>query len=221
MDRNRFTNISPSEQAMANDSPIYGYQHLSVSTLEEAVEKITDLVPNMAQYVINAKKECNRSSNLLTIDESAAIYLYTMPGSFFDRLNKTLRAENRHALKPWFYFLKLFMDALEKLPSTSDTVWRGVNYDDTLTFIDDSEHIWWGVNSCSMNIREVQSFLGDTGTLFAIHTIYGKNISEFSVFPDEQEIILMPGTQIRAKSPSFNFIDHLFIIHLEQVNPQR
>ena len=221
MDRNRFTSSSLSEQAVANNSPIYGYQHLPVPTLEEAVEKIPNLVPYMTRYVDDAKKKCNRSSNLLTIDESAAIYLYTMSGPLFNCLNTTLRSENRHALKPWFYFLKLFLDALEKLSSTSDTVWRGVNYDDTLTFVDNSEYIWWGVNSCSMNARAVQLFLGETGTLFAIHTIHGKNISEFSAFPEEQEVILMPGTQVRAKSESLNFLDSFFLIHLEQVTRQK
>ena len=98
-----------------------------------------------------AKENYNRHSTLLTRDESAAIYLYSMPTSFFSRLNNTLRAENRHALKPWFAFLKLFITALEKLPSTKATIWRGVNYDDTLIFVDNDVHIWWSVNSCSMN----------------------------------------------------------------------
>ncbi len=69
-------------------------------------------------------------SDGLTQDESGAIYLYTMQfhdePSLYILLNKSLRAENREQLKPWFPFLKLFVTALHKLPSQNKTVWRGV-----------------------------------------------------------------------------------------------
>jgi hypothetical protein len=172
-------------------------------------------------YVATAANKFNRHSSLLTRDESAAIYLYTMQTPFFSSLNNTLRAENRHVLKPWFPFLKLFITALQKLPSTKGIFWRGINLDDTLTFVDDDVHIWWSVNSFSMALNIVQPFLGEKGILFAIDAIYAKDISAFSAMPDEQEVILMPGTRLRAKSPSLNFNDRLFILHLEEVNPQR
>jgi hypothetical protein len=63
--------------------------------------------------------------------------------------------------------------------------------------------------------------LGENGTLFAIEAIHGKDISMFSAVPDEQEVILMPGTRVRAKSQSLNVMDRLFIIHLEEINLQR
>ena len=72
-----------------------------------------------------------------------------------------------------------------------------------------------------MNPKTVQPFLGETGTLFVIDAIYGKDISAFSAFPDEQEIILMPGTRVRAKSESLSVIDRLFVVHLEEGNLQR
>jgi len=100
MARNRFINNALSELQEANRSPIYGYQHLRLLPLEEATKKIISLVPGIVQYVSHAKKNCNQNSNLLTRDESATIYLYSMPVPFYSCLNKTLRAENRHALKP-------------------------------------------------------------------------------------------------------------------------
>jgi hypothetical protein len=221
MAHNRFVNSALSELQEANRSPIYGYQHLSVLTLEEAIEKIIPLVPGIVDYAGSAKENCNRDSTLLTWNESAAIYLYSMPISFFSCLNTALRAENRDALKPWFVFLKLFMTTLEKLPSTRGTVWRGVNYDDTLTFVDNDVHIWWSVNSCSLNPKSVEPFLGEHGTLFAIETINGKDISMFSSFPDEQEVVLMPGTRVRAKFESLNYGDRLFIVHLKEENSLR
>jgi hypothetical protein len=62
--------------------------------------------------------------------------------------------------------------------------------------------------------------LGESGTLFTIKTIDGKDVSQFSAVPDEEEVILMPGTCVRVKGPSFDFIERLFIIDLEQINSQ-
>jgi len=221
MSRNRFTNAAHSVNQENNCSPISGYEDLTCLTLDEAVEKIIPLAADAAKYLLDAKENCNKDSTLLTLDESAAIYLYSMSTSFFSSLNVALRTRNRHALKSWFPFLKLFVTALKKLPSIKATVWRGVNYDDTLTFVDNDVHIWWGVNSCSMNPKNVEPFLGETGTLFAIDAINGKDISAFSAVPDEQEAILMPGTCVRANFESLSVFDHLFLVHLVEINPQR
>jgi hypothetical protein len=72
-----------------------------------------------------------------------------------------------------------------------------------------------------MNINSVQPFLGESGTLFAIETIHGRDISMFSAVPDEQEVIILPGTRVHARNQSLCFIDRLFIIHLEEIAPQR
>ena len=224
MERNRFTNNVSSQFENSNHRLINGYQHLAVPTLEEAVAELIPFVPGIVKQAANAKVECNRNSNLLTVDESAAVYLYTMSKSFFSCLNIALRdqdRQDRHALKPWFPFLKLFMTALEKLESTTGTVWRGVNYDDTLTYIDNDVHIWWGVNSCSINPRNVQPYLGENGTLFAIETTHGRNISAFSAFPDEEEVILMPGTRVRAPRESLHCEGSHSTVHLKEENPSR
>jgi hypothetical protein len=72
-----------------------------------------------------------------------------------------------------------------------------------------------------MNPERVQPFLGESGTLFVIDAIYAKDISTFSAIPDEQEVVLMPGTRVRHRYNSLNFINRLFVLHLEEVNPQR
>jgi hypothetical protein len=220
MPNDRFVNNTLSELQEANRSPIFGYEDSPVLTLEEAVEKIVPLISHAMDYVTTAKKNYNRHSDLLTQDESAAVYLYSMPTPFFSRLNDTLRIENRHALKPWFAFLKLFITALEKLPSTRKTVWRGVSGDVSSIFADGDVHIWWSVNSCSMDLKVVEKFLSETGTVFAIDAIDAKDISAFSTFPEEQEIVLMPGTRVRALSLPLNFESRFFIVHLEEENPK-
>ncbi|CAF1127785.1 unnamed protein product [Adineta steineri] len=220
MSENRFVNNTILELQEANRNPICGYEDSPVLTLKEAVEKLIPLVPDVLAYVMTANKKYYRHSDLLMRDESAAIYLYSMPSSFFSSLNNALRAENRHALKPWFAYLKLFMTALKKLPSIKAVVWRGVYGDVSSVFANNNIDIWWSVNSTSMDLRSVQPYLDEHGTLFAIEVMYGKDISQFSAVLDEKEVILMPGTYVRARTEPLNFIDRLFIVHLDEVTPQ-
>ena len=222
----RYGNKSFSELQQANRSPIAGYEDQKIMPLENAVEKIVPFVKDVVQYANTAKEKCNRISDLLTWDESAAIYLYTMPINFYSRLNETLRAENRDALKPWFAFLKLLMTALNKLPSSKTTVWRAVTNDIGTLPADNKETIWWSVNSTTMVLNVVETFLCKTGFLFTIDTIHGKNIAEYSVFPVEEEVILMPGTRVSVKSKLLNSTGSFSIVHWEErlavdENPER
>ncbi len=153
---------------------------------------------------------------MLTLDESAAIYLYSTPIPFFTRLNEFLRAENRNALIPWFAFLKLFITALEKLPSCKIIAWRGVEGDVGSAFADNDRQIWWSVNCCSKALNIVELYLDETGAVFAIDTTNAKDISAFSTFQEEQEVILMPSSHFRVKCKSLNFRNSLFIVHLEE-----
>ncbi|CAF0904311.1 unnamed protein product [Adineta steineri] len=220
MSEDRFVSRTLSELQEANRSPIFGYEDPSILTLEEAMEKLIPLIPDVLTYVMTAKRKYYRHSGLLMPDESAAIYLYSMPSSFYSCLNKALRAENRHALKPWFAYLKLFMTALKKLPSIKAVVWKGIYGDVSSVFDNNNIDIWWSVNSTSMDLKIVQPFLDERSTLFAIEAMHGKDISKFSACPEEREVILMPGTCVRAKTEILNFKDFLFVIHLEEVTLQ-
>ncbi|CAF1123806.1 unnamed protein product [Adineta ricciae] len=212
----RFVSTKSSDLKQMNLNPIYSYQHLRVRRLEEAVEGLDRWVPGLMTYVKKAKEDCNRSSSLLTHDESAAIYLYSMPIPFFSTLNATLRNKNRDALKPWFGYLKLFITALEKLPYVNTVVWRGVSGDIGSDFVDGSTETWWSVNSCSTDLNVVELYLGKTGTVFAIAVVNGKDISNYSAFKEEHEVVLLPGSALLIKSKPLSFEERLFIVHLEE-----
>ena len=214
----RFVDNALSELQDANRSPIYGFQHLPLMTLEQTMTRIIPLVPEVGTYVPLAKQHCNRMS-ALTVDESAAIYLYSMPTNFFSRLNETLRDKNRDALKPWFAYLRLFLHALEKLPSHETLIWRGVQGDVGSSISENESHTWWSVNSCTTALNVVEIYVGDQGTVFAINATNAKDISEFSTFSQEKEFILLPGSQVRVKSGRLNFRNALYIVHLEEGHP--
>jgi hypothetical protein len=218
----RFINNNLPNRQEANHNSLRDYEDLPLLTLEEAVEKIIPLIPNVMDYVATAKKKYNWHSTLLTRDESAAIYLYTIPKTeFFFSLNIALRDPNRQVLNPWLNFLKLLITALKKLPSTEATIWRGVDYDATSDFIDGEVYTYWYISSCSRNLGIAELLLHKNGTLFNIDAIHGKDISMFSAVPDEQEVILMPGTRVRAISRTSNLLESFYVIQLEEINFQR
>ncbi|CAF2052895.1 unnamed protein product, partial [Rotaria magnacalcarata] len=213
----RYENDTLVELQGINRCPIDGYQHLPLQSLEEATKPIVPFVPDLKKKVAVAKKQCNKSSPTLTLDESAAIYLYTMPIPFFYCLNKSLRAENREELKPWLPFLKLFMTALEKLPSSRTVVWRAISKKITSVVNRDEIQTWWSVNSCSTNGNLLNLYLGKENTIIRIQALHGKDISSFSAFELEYEVVLPPGTRLRANSSAFTIQERLFFLDLEEI----
>ncbi|CAF1385840.1 unnamed protein product [Adineta steineri] len=201
-------------------NPISGYKDRNVKSLEEAVESIVPFVDRVMQYAEEAKQKCKKNTKL-TINESAAIYLYTMDTSFYPKLNEALRGENPPALMPWFDFLKLFITALVKLPELSSrptTVWRGVANISGSDYYETDIFTWWSLISCSLDASVGAAFTGEKGVLFCINTINGKDISAYAYSPaynEEKEIILMPGTRLRVKSKTFD-INDFHVVHLEE-----
>ncbi|CAF1658707.1 unnamed protein product [Rotaria magnacalcarata] len=202
-------------------NPIQGYETKPLVSLEETTAMLVGLIPDIMKYVSVAKDKCNANADPLTRDESAAIYLYTMPKCVFRLLNNALRTQDRHKIAPWLSYLKLFIGALKKLPSCNGTVWRGASLDDGIIFTDGDIHTWWTVNSCSTDLQIIELYLGDKGTVFAIDAIEAKNISAFSAFPVERELILMPGTRVWPLSKKLNFKDQYFLVHLKEEDKQR
>ncbi|CAF4132353.1 unnamed protein product [Rotaria magnacalcarata] len=216
MNINRFSNSRYSELRDANDFPIGDYQRLPVLKLEYATEMLNSVVPELKNYVAAAKENCNKSSDKLILDESAAIYLYTMQSSFFSKLNEALQTENRNAVRPWLLFLKLLITALEKLEQSKSTVWRGIDGNVGSYFAKNSEETWWSINSCSKNRDLVRRHTGESGTILAINTLHGKDISAYSATKKEEKVVLMPGTYFHVRNEQTEWIDGLFVIHLDE-----
>jgi hypothetical protein len=204
--------------------PVGGYWNEHLVSLEEAVKSIESLFHDLKRSVKVAKKHCTfPSKHGLTRDESAAVYLYTMEGgenSFYKVLNEALRSEYRPALKPWFPFLKLFDEALKKLPIVKGSVWRGVPGDISGDFKRDQVLTWWSISSCSQSLDVIQGFLssGSNSTIFMIEAINGKDASDYSYYPNESEVLLGLGTELRVKANTLKHHGGLNIVHLVQLS---
>ena len=71
-----------------------------------------------------------------------------------------------------------------------------------------------------MGVLENPLYLGDRGarTLFGIETTRGKSIKNHSFYPDEDEILLLPGTNLEVTS-QLHPGNRFHIIHLREKRP--
>jgi len=229
--RSRFFNLM--HETGDKLSLIQGYQQLVQPSLEEAIihiqqHKAFKIDAEIQNKVSLARNERSKEEDInnLTVDESAAIQLYTMESkteqeSLFYVLNSTLRLADRSKLKPILPYLRLLIGALEKLPSFSGLVYRGVNGNISSNFIKDKKLTWWGFSSCtrSLEVLNSEEFLGKSGqrTLFYIECISGKSIQNYSYSSSvDEEILLLPGTEFLVTGKKRR--GHgLTIVHLREI----
>lgn len=146
----------------------------------------------------------------LTVDDIAAIYMYTMPTNFYGKMNEELGGYGKDAYGKVEHFLpitKLLVAAFEKLPPVLTKLFRGVkmNYKDILKTpggdnADIKDVVQWNqFTSCStsQNVLKDSNFLGvgSAGTVFQIITVTGVNIKPFSAIAKEDEVVLPPGSR--------------------------
>ena len=206
--------------------PIKGYSDKPLVCLTDSIKPISNLFNGIEDNVYVALHNCQNPLDGLTIDESAAIHLYTMQfdggPSLFSLLNEVLRSEDREKLKPWFLYLKLFLTGLYKLPSQGKTLWRGMkNVDLSEKYQMGTRFVWWGVSSCTTHIQVLESdeFLGKTGarTIFSIECLNGKSVTNHSYYKNkEKEMILMPGSYFEVIG-QLNPVSDLYIIQMKEI----
>ena len=224
------TTINAANEGEAGFGPIMGYAQEPLLPLYKACFPLMIILHNLSFYVAMALEETpEEPPNGLTVDESAAIRLYTMEWarphpSLYSMLNRTLRNTNREELRPYFKYMKLFLTALAKLPCVPpSTVWRGVTKNVSADFPRGTPVTWWAFSSCTtrLTVLENNIYLGKTGarTLFSVEAINGRTIQAHSHFVTEDEILLLPGTHMVVQS-QFSPASDLHIIHLKQVMPK-
>jgi hypothetical protein len=210
--------------------PILEYADEPLLSLAEACAPLKDILHDLDVYVAMALDETpEEPPDKLTVDESAAIRLYTIEWSgghrsLYSMLNYTLKTQDREFLRPYFRYMKLFLSALVKLPCVPPcTVWRGVTKDLSAEFPPGTPVTWWAFSSCTteLTVLENNMYLGDTGsrTLFSVEVINGRTIRSHSHFVTEDELLLVPGTYMIVQS-LFSPAAGLHIIHLKQEIPE-
>jgi hypothetical protein len=217
----RFTDI---ESAPKRLTPVYGYLTHQLLPLQKTLEPISSKIDQLDRFSKIAKNECHfPSEHGLTRDESAAVFLYTMEwgeNSFYQVINRALRAEDRSTLKPWFAYLKLFDTAIQKLPTVRKNLWRGVAKNVANNFKKGDEFTWWNISSCSTSVNIIKDFLGPNSTLFLIEAVNGKDVAGYTNYRNEDEVILCPGTRFRVVSDPLDQ-PPMHLVHLQEVTDDR
>ncbi|CAE7369032.1 ung [Symbiodinium natans] len=135
----------------------------------------------------------------LSIDEAAALHLYTT-NHLYKALNAALRDPERKKTKQYFLYLRLFLAAMEKLPSSKRQLYRGVALDLQDQYKLGTTVTWWAVSSCTPDLEVASNFCsgGKKSTLFLITASRSVGIRDFSEYKSEEEYILAPGTQFKV-----------------------
>ena len=230
-----FCTVEPTQKGKAS-LYIDGYEQMPNVSLEDAVASLQHLIPDINEKLRIAKQQLGSPVQRklkrrgLSSDELTAIRLYTMQWvenrkSLYWLLNKNLREGDQcEQMEPWLGYLKLFLSALIKLPSEKRTVWRGVKEDLSENYARGNTITWWCVSSCTESIKLLQQdqFLGQSGkrTLFSIECCRGKMVKDCSDYPEELEVLLLPGTQLMVVEKAATAPD-LHIIHLQEIIPKR
>jgi hypothetical protein len=208
--------------------PIDGYSEVPLVSLEEAIKPLISLLPKIRDYANVAKERCKNPADNLTSDESASIMLYTMEWEPAFQclcivLNATLRSKDRQLLKPWFPYLKLFLTALWRLPSSQKIIYRSARFDLSGYYSTGKIVVWWSFSSCAVSVDVFQSprFLRIPGakTVFVIDCRSSKDISKHSYYPTKDQILLLCATQFRVLSSS-NQGHGLHIVQLQETQPK-
>ena len=218
------------ENKRADLSPLAEYADEPILPLSKACVPLNSILHNLPFYVQMAIEETpEKPPDGLTIDESAAIRLYTIEWeephrSLYSMLNHTLKETDRQNLRPYLKYLKLFLTALVKLPcQPSLTVWRGVTKDMSAKFPSGAPGTWWSFSSTTTELPVLENnvYLGTNGsrTLFSVEAINGRAIQAHSHFVTENEVLLLPGTHMIVQS-QFSPAPDLHIIHLKQEVPK-
>jgi hypothetical protein len=86
----------------------------------------------------------------------------------------------------------------------------------------DKTFVWWAFSSCtdSIGTLENEAFFGQSGTrtLFTIECSTGKNIRNHSIFPTENEVLLIAARQFKVIS-HLNAGNDLHIIQIKEIQP--
>lgn len=170
-----------------------------------AVAPVADLLPGLARHVEYSHDFGKRRADAdgageLSADAIAALYLYTCESAFYREINSVLRNADRSKVLPYLPYLRLLFSAVSQLPVRTESLWRGVALDLRAQYQLGGTVTWWGVSSCTPKLGVAKAFLGNRGkrTLFEVVPARAVGIRDFSAFTEEEEFILLPGTQLKV-----------------------
>jgi predicted DNA-binding WGR domain protein len=203
------------------DKGLTGIMDLVImKTLEEAIGNCCSL-SDIKSAVKKGHDLCKSCAGNPTISLDKELYgsimLYTSNAIYKD-LNKVLRDENRFGIKKYFNYLRMFFEAMSRLPKNEFTLWRGISVDLYSQYKVGNTITWWGISSCTADQQVAKNFMNGCGgncTLLTIDTKTATDISSITFYSSEKESLLAPGTQLQVISSEKK--GKITYIHMKEV----
>lgn len=200
-------------------------QHVSLVTLEQAIEPLDTLVTGIRQMVQAVMERCEKLIGSLSLDEAASIMLFSMEAEpkeycFYRTLNKVLQNEDLLQREPWRNYIQLLMRSLSKLPSMeNETLYLGIAGHTNYQYSQGMMFTWKQFSFCATSRKNLEDVLGATGprTIFSVNSRSGRNIRAYSCFPVNDEILLPFSIKFKVIRTEQESPD-LSIIHLEEIH---
>ena len=134
-------------------------------------------------------------NNLLNPNYILAIYLYTSNLELFKNVNQNL--SNITISSPWFGFICCLYQGLKSLPNYIGECFRAVDvvFNENIYKLGNLVE-WGGFSISNIDWKNSSELIKQKkGIVFIIKSKTGKNISSYSKFPQEKEIVFLPGTK--------------------------
>jgi len=209
--------------------PNYSCEYYVKQLKGSKMKKLDDVLSSYKRwfesFVVSAK--CTNPYELST-EEMFSVGLYAWDlgiasvrqDNFYYNLNVMLRErkpETLDTLKGYLYFLQ---KALSKLPNLDKIVYRGVPDTNIVQkhYTHGTKVYWTSYSSTTTNLDQAQSFAGPTGVVFKIKVFTGKDIKDYSPFPDEDEVLLSPNMDLLVTSNLYDK-DGTQYVELTQAKP--
>jgi hypothetical protein len=129
-----------------------------------------------------------------------ALYLYTSNEFIYKQVNLSLTNWQKNTI--WNSFTECLYQALHLLPYHVGEIYRGVDAKFNLDEYGIGNIITWNTFSlCSYEWTTASDLINKkTGIVFVINSKTGRNISKYSKFPVDCEVLFIPGTRFQVKA---------------------
>jgi hypothetical protein len=191
-------------------------------SFEDSIKPLYDIVDHIDQFAYLAldfaKKTSPHLDNGMSIHEIAALNLYTQEStpkrenSVYWLLNKCLRDPKREGIQPFLGYIRLLFEAFSKLQpyDTTKQLYRAINSKISTDNQSDQKIRWWAFSSASCSVEMLAGFAGGaTPTVFSFRCSRGFDISPYSLYPAEREILIVPPIQFKVKGIQRSKMLHL------------
>jgi len=142
----------------------------------------------------------NLQESILSKEQAALIYVYTVESPFYPSLNNAMRSgtiEERNVFQDFIYYLT---NALELLDPFVGPVYRGIDCQIS-EYTCGKTIVWPSFSSSTKDPKVAIEFLkGKQGTLFLINSKTARSIDKYSAIKTEQEVLFLPNSLFKIYS---------------------